>query len=391
MPDDIGISPKDDIASIFNTSGCTGLPKGAVHTHYSIISLLCHARGLMGHGALFTQMPNFLAGTLLCITHCIWKGYSYLSLSRFTPDTFFDYLEKYKPGSIFLFGFMVNWFSHAPEVNSRDLSYIERITIGGSFLDVASTKALASNFPQAKIIQLFGISEALYIAGTEVAEGEVENIVENSEKAIMVKGIKSVIIDGDYCLTTGKLLPSVEVKIVDVNTGVELGPLEKGEMLVKNHYMMKGYITSDLKERCKSGLDADGWFHSGDLVACDHAGNIYPFDRTAHTFNYCGHQIVPMEIEAVLAQHPAVLSSCVVGIPDPEAKSLTRAYVILRPGEENQGVTADDLIAFVKDKVAPHKQLHGGLKFVTHLPMKRCILLDRAALLKQILNEDIVS
>ncbi|XP_071444146.1 uncharacterized protein [Hetaerina americana] len=382
LPDDIGISPKEDIASIFNTSGSTGFPKGCAHTHYNYIALLCNAKGLMGRGTLFTQMPNFAAGTMMCIVHCVWMGYSYLSLSKFSFDTFIGYLQKYKPGSVFLYGFVAKWFARIPEANSQNLDFIERLTMGGSYLDVETTKLLSQNFPQAKIVQLYGISEVLYVAGTECGEG-LENISESPEKAMPVSGMKAVEIDGDYCLTAGKVLPMVEAKVIDVFNGSELGPLEKGELLVRNPYIIKGYTTPEPKDPYKCATDSDGWFHTGDYVCFDQAGNLYSIDRTAHVFKYFNHQVAPLEIEAVLSAHPSVLNSCVVPVPNTEATNLATAFVILKPGDQHQAVTADELATFVKERMVTHKQLHGGVKLVSQLPIRRCVMVDREALMKQ--------
>ena len=113
---------------------------------------------------------------------------------------------------------------------------------------------------------------------------------------------------------------------------------------------MRGY--RDRPEATARTLDADGWLHSGDLCHFDEDGYLYVVDRLKELIKYKGHQVAPAELEHLLLAHPAVADVAVVPRPDPEAGEIPVAHVVL--GGE---ATADELLAWVAERVAPHKRV----------------------------------
>ncbi|KAF4522504.1 hypothetical protein B566_EDAN002589 [Ephemera danica] len=150
--------------------------------------------------------------------------------------------------------------------------------------------------------------------------------------------------------------------IVDQDTGKTLSFNERGEIVVRAPYVMKGYITSLAKASGANLIKDDGWYHTGDIGFFDEENIFYVRGRLSQVFKYFMH-----------------FSAGVVGVINPETTSLARAYVVLRLGHN---VTAHELQTYVAVRLPTHKHLHGGLFFLDQLPMNRGGKLDRIALQK---------
>ncbi len=110
----------------------------------------------------------------------------------------------------------------------------------------------------------------------------------------------------------------------------------------------------------------NGWIHTGDIGHLDTEGYLYIVDRKKDMIKYKGFSIAPAELEAVLVEHPAVLESAVVGVPDEEAGEIPKAFVVLH-SDVSYSVTDEELITFVNGKLAGYKKLH-EVEFVEALP-----------------------
>jgi acyl-CoA synthetase (AMP-forming)/AMP-acid ligase II len=147
--------------------------------------------------------------------------------------------------------------------------------------------------------------------------------------------------------SVGTLLPGTEGRIVDAAGE----PAEEGELWIRGPQVMSGYLGRP--DETAAILDADGWLHTGDLVRADEAGNLFIVDRLKELIKYKGFQVAPAELEALIVTHPQVSDVAVVGVPDPQAGELPKAYVV-PAGEE---LDADALIEWVAGKVAPQKRV----------------------------------
>jgi acyl-CoA synthetase (AMP-forming)/AMP-acid ligase II len=160
-------------------------------------------------------------------------------------------------------------------------------------------------------------------------------------------------------------VPNTELKLVDVATGAELGRRQEGELLIRGPQIMKGYLNRP--QDTADSIDGDGWYHTGDVGHVDDDGFFYIVDRTKELIKYKGLQVAPAELEAVLLVHPAVLDAAVVRSPDEEAGEVPKAFVVLKPDAAARTVTADALMAFVAERVAPHKRVR-RVEFVDQIP-----------------------
>ncbi len=151
-------------------------------------------------------------------------------------------------------------------------------------------------------------------------------------------------------------------KIVDIETGErELPPGEDGEIIIRGPQVMQGYWKAP--EETANAL-RNGWLYTGDIGHEDVDGYTYIVDRKKEMIKYKGFGIAPAEMEALLVEHPAVLDSAVIGVPDDEAGEVPKGFVVLRPGHS---VTAEELISFVNGKLAGYKKLH-YVEFIDAIP-----------------------
>jgi len=150
--------------------------------------------------------------------------------------------------------------------------------------------------------------------------------------------------------TVGKVMPYIEMKIVDPETNRTLGPGEQGELCCRGYNVMKGYYK--MEEATAKAIDSDGWLHSGDLGVIDESGYLAITGRYKDMIIRGGENIYPREIEEFLYTHPKILDVQVVGIPSEKYGEEVAAFIILREGEKAEG---EEFRQFCTDKIAFHK------------------------------------
>ena len=148
--------------------------------------------------------------------------------------------------------------------------------------------------------------------------------------------------------------------VVDVATGAELGPGEQGELWIRGPQVMKGY--PNRPEETARTITPDGWLRTGDIGYADADGDFYIVDRLKELIKYKAYQVAPAELEELLLSHPAVADVAVIPSPDDAAGEVPKAFVVLQ-GE----ATAEDLMAFVAERVAPYKKVR-RLEFIDQIP-----------------------
>jgi len=148
----------------------------------------------------------------------------------------------------------------------------------------------------------------------------------------------------------GVPVPETDQRVVDLETGTKpLPPGEVGELSVRGPQVMSGYYHQPEET---SAVLKDGWFLTGDLARIDPDGFAYIVDRKKDMVNVGGMKVYPREVEEVLFQHAGVQDVAVVGVPDPQHGESVVAFVVKKPGAT---ATADELIAFVRERIAHYK------------------------------------
>jgi fatty-acyl-CoA synthase len=163
--------------------------------------------------------------------------------------------------------------------------------------------------------------------------------------------------------TSGKPLPGIEVTVFDPETGKECAPGEPGELVVRGPTRFMYYW--DEPEITAETIDADGWYHSGDLGRKDADGRISFVGRLKDMLKVGGENVAAAEVESYLVQHPAVEIVQIVAAPDARYVEVAAAFVQLRPGVS---VTEQELIDFCRGEIATFK-VPRYVRFVTEWPM----------------------
>ena len=160
--------------------------------------------------------------------------------------------------------------------------------------------------------------------------------------------------------TIGLLEPNTVAKVIDPESGAALGPEARGEVWLRGPQIMQGYVNRP--DATAEMITPDGWLRTGDLGFVDLDGHFTIVDRLKELIKYKGYQVAPAELEALLLSHPAVADAAVIPSPDEAAGEVPKAFVVAR-GE----VTANELMAFVAERVAPYKQVR-RVAFVDQIP-----------------------
>jgi acyl-CoA synthetase (AMP-forming)/AMP-acid ligase II len=178
----------------------------------------------------------------------------------------------------------------------------------------------------------------------------------------------------------GRAVSNTEVKIVKIGTDQEAAVGEAGELWIRGPQIMRGYLNKP--EETSACLDAEGWYHTGDVGYVDDEGSFFIVDRTKELIKYKGFQVAPAELEALLLTHPAVLDAAVVRKADEEAGEVPQAYVVLKADEHSRATRGEAIMDWVAGRVAPHKRIR-HLQFVDQIPKSasgkilRRVLMDR--------------
>ncbi len=175
--------------------------------------------------------------------------------------------------------------------------------------------------------------------------------------------------DDVIATTVGRPAPDVELRIAGRRAG------EVGEILCRSPAMMAGYWRDP--ETTAATIDADGWLHTGDLGFVGADGNLRIVGRLKEMYIRGGYNVYPAEVEATLADHPAVVQAAVVGTPDPVLGERGTAYVVAGPGHPTP--TLDELRSWCRDRIADYKA-PDRLVLVDAFPLNATNKVDKAAL-----------
>jgi len=268
-------------------------------------------------------------------------GGTIVSMPRFDLMEFLGVVQKYRVTILPLVPPIVLGLVKHPAVAQFDLSSVRLVFSGAAPLGEDIARALATKLG-CPVVQGYGMTEASPVTH-----------LSPTRNAPLKPG------------SAGCVVPNTEVKIVDVVTGAEVDHGKEGELLIRGPQIMKGYLNRP--EETAACLEAEGWYHTGDVGYVDEDGYFFIVDRTKELIKYKGMQVAPAELEALLLTHAAVLDAAVVRRADEEAGEVPKAFVVLKPDEASRATTAQAIMDWVAGRVAPHKRIR-QLEFIEQIP-----------------------
>ncbi|MBC7089803.1 MAG: AMP-binding protein, partial [Methanobacteriaceae archaeon] len=310
----------DDVINMQYTSGTTGFPKGVMLTHRNILNngyYIGERQKFTEKDKLCLPVPLFhcfgiVLGVLAILTH----GGALVILEEFDPLLVLAAVEKEKCTALYGVPTMfIAEFTH-PMFDMFDLSSLRTGIMAGSPCPIEAMKRVINEMHMKEITIVYGLTEA----SPGITQSSVDDPIEKRVE------------------TVGKPLPHIEVKLVDPETGKEVGPGQIGEICCRGYNVMKGYYK--MPEMTKEVIDEDGWLHSGDLAVMDEEGYYSIVGRIKDMIIRGGENIYPREIEEFLHTMPGIKDVQVVGIPDEKYGEIVGAFVIK---EENADIKEEDV------------------------------------------------
>ena len=412
------IDPKKDLALLVYSSGTTGIPKGVCLSHYNIVANLVQYSymdgrhylpfgGIDGKGdkqlgaiPLFhiyvshsgpslsrysgILLNFFVQGLVCCVLGPIFFGWQVVLMEKFDLEKALQTIQNYGLTFMYIPPPIVLAFGKHPLVDKYDLSTLKVLHSAAAPLTRELTEAVWERL-KIPVKQGFGLSETSPICHIQSPDEWAK-----------------------YIGSVGKLVPNMEAQIVDED-GNEVAEGEPGELWLKGPNVFQGYLNNP--ERTREAFSPCGYFKTGDIFSRDKWGNYYCVDRLKELIKYSssspfasfihtpapelttspleGFPVPPAELEGLLITHKDVADVCVIGVDDKElATEVPRAYVVLSQGVEASEEKAKELAEWMAKKVAPHKKLRGGIRFVDQVPKSPSGKILRRILRDQVRKEE---
>jgi fatty-acyl-CoA synthase len=325
------------------TSGTTGLPKGCIHTHRTLMS---NSVGMAwSHGGPETislgVVPMFhITGMLYGALGCVYAGSTTVVMPRWDRELAGRLMSSHQVTHFTCIPTMIIDLFGSPNYKSFDLSSLRYLSGGGAAMPQAVAQRLQDEF---------GITFAEGYGLTETAAPTHANPPERAKL---------------QCL--GIPIFGVDSRIVDPLTLEELPPGDIGEIISRGPMVFKGYWGHPEATR-DAFVEFEGrtWFRTGDLGRMDEEGYFFITDRLKRMINASGYKVWPAEVELLLYKHPAVQEACIIAARDEYRGETVKAVVVLRA--DARGTTADDIIGWAREHMAAYK-VPRLVEFVESLP-----------------------
>ena len=320
----------DDTVVLPYSSGTTGLPKGVMLTHRNLVANIeqCkHAIHYQDGEVALAALPFFhIYGMQVLMNGLLANGVSVVTMPRFDMVEALETIQNLGVTRFFAVPPMVLGLAKAPIVDDYDLSSVKQIFSGAAPLGAELAQEAATRVG-CEVVQGYGMTE--------------------------LSPVSHCTCEGDFRPgTSGVTISNTETRIVDPNTGADLGVGERGELWVRGPQVMKGYLNNP--EATAETIDADQWLHTGDIAIVDEHHHVSIVDRLKELIKYKGFQVPPAELEAIIIAHPKVADVCVIGVADDEAGELPKAFVVPAPGET---VTLEEIQELVGEHLVNYKQV----------------------------------
>ncbi len=331
----------DDLLALPYSSGTTGLPKGTMLSHRNLT-----ANNLQFTMALQTNFTDtaliflpfyHIYGVMLTGSFLACSGTQVL-MERFDLLQSLELCQKHSVTYYFAVPPIILALANAP-VDLSKMSTVKYVFSGAAPLPLDPARKLEEK-TGIKVVQGYGMTEASPLTHAQPKDPALIRLD-----------------------SVGMPVNSTEQKIVDIETGERELPIgEDGEIIIRGPQIMQGYWQAP--EETARAL-RNGWLYTGDIGHTDADGYTYIVDRKKEMIKFKGFGVAPAEIESLLMEHPAVMDSAVIGVPDDEAGELIKGIVVLR--KEFTSVTPEEIISFANGKLAGYKRVH-IIEFIDVIP-----------------------
>ncbi|TDL75284.1 long-chain fatty acid--CoA ligase [Rhodococcus qingshengii] len=353
---------EDDTAIVIYTSGTTGKPKGTLITNRSILE---SAKAQADHLSLgendctVGSLPLNHVGGITCAVHALLVKFgSIVLVPEFIPEKVLQVIDRVKPTMFGGVPTMYLMLCNHKDIDKYDLTSIKIGIVGGSNVDRSQCELIDRHFPNARIVNLYGLSETSGACIMTRLTDSVERVQESIGVPI-----------GDF-----------KIKIVDCEQN-ELPHGEVGELAIKGNCRAKGYF--GLEEETKLTFSDDGWLYTGDMGYLDHEGYLFLKGRKKEMYIQGGYNVYPVEVESILMSHPKVSFAAGIGVPDHFLGEVGLYYIIPKEGAV---ISEEEVKVFCKQHLADYK-VPKQIVFTMNLPQTPAGKIQKSALKEQYLKE----
>ena len=333
MYSDVPVAPVDaieDVAALLYTGGTTGLAKGAMLTHYNMVSNVLQASSWFdirqGKDVMMCVLPFFHSYGLQAVMNVgIAGGMKLVLLPRFDLTMALKAIAKEKPTLFPGVPRIYIAINASPQTKKYDLSSIRACFSGAAPLPVAVAEKFEA-ITGGRLVEGYGLTET----------SPVTHINPISDKRKFG--------------TIGLPIPDTDCKVVDLDDpNKEASRGDPGELAVAGPQVMKGYWNrpEETAEMIREGEDGLRWLYTGDIATMDEEGYFSIVDRKKDMILVSGFNVYPTDVEQVLYRHPKIMKVSVVGIPDETTGEAVKAFIVLKEGES---ASAEEIMAWCRDE-----------------------------------------
>ncbi len=286
------------------------------------------------------MLPFFhIYGLVVLMNNGLYRGATVVTMPKFDLAEFLRVISEHKCNTIYIAPPLAVALAKHPIVDEFDLSHVDMVFSGAAPLDAELGHAVGKRIG-CKVRQGYGMTEMSPVSHAIPDDGD------------------------DIDLNTvGPCIPNMACRLVDPDTGQDVGVGERGELWCRGPNIMAGYLND--RAATAMTIDADGWLHTGDLATVDGDGNFTIVDRVKELIKYKGYQVPPAELEALLLTHDKIADAAVIGVKDDEGEEVPKAFVVKQAAGAD--LSEDDVMSFVAERIAPHKKVR-VVEFIDSIP-----------------------
>nr|BAF93472.2 4-coumarate:coenzyme A ligase [Eucalyptus globulus subsp. globulus]BAI47543.1 4-coumarate:coenzyme A ligase [Eucalyptus globulus subsp. globulus] len=331
----------DDVLALPYSSGTTGLPKGVMLTHRGQVTSVAQQvdgdnPNLYHHkeDVILCTLPLFHIYSLNSVMFCALRvGAAILIMQKFEIVALMELVQRYRVTILPIVPPIVLAIAKSAEVDRYDLSSIRTIMSGAAPMGKELEDAVRAKLPNAKLGQAYGMTEAGPVLAMCLAFAKEPFEIKSG--------------------ACGTVVRNAEMKIVDPETGASLPRNQAGEIRIRGHQIMKGYLNDP--EATANTIDKEGWLHTGDIGYIDDDDELFIVDRLKELIKYKGFQVAPAELEAMLIAHPSISDAAVVPMKDEVASEVPVAFVVKSNGSV---ITEDEIKQYISKQVVFNKRIN---------------------------------